>query len=149
MLRNYVKKQANEQALLFLNSQKLKHSKVMHIKHDELNMQDYLRPQNIRNLKLAKFLFTARTRMIDIGANFSNKYGEKSKCKLGCDSLDTQQHLLVCNELSESDLVAADDEYEYSDLFSSKVENQLKIAAILESRLKRRKEIERIRKFGK
>ena len=54
MLRNFVKKQANEQALLFLNAQKLKHSKVMHIKYDELNMQDYLRLQNIRNLKLSK-----------------------------------------------------------------------------------------------
>ena len=89
MLSNFVKTQAKEQALLFLNAQKLKHSKVLHIKHDELIIQDYLRPQNIRNLKMAKFLFTARTRMMDIGANFSNKYGEKSKCKLGCDSLDT------------------------------------------------------------
>ena len=118
----------------------------MHIKHNELNMQDCLRPQNIRDLKLATFLFKPRTRMIDMGANFSNKYGEESKCKLGCDSLDTQQHLLECNELIECDLVGADDEYEYSDLFSNKVENQLKIAAKLESRLRRRKEIERIRK---
>ena len=47
MLRSFVKKQANEQALLFLNTQKLKHSKVMHIKHDELNMQDYLRISGI------------------------------------------------------------------------------------------------------
>ena len=89
MLRNIVKNQANEQALLFLNAQKMKHSKVMHIKHDELNMQDCLRPQNIRDLKLATFLFKPRTRMIDMGANFRNKNGEKSKCKLGCDSLDT------------------------------------------------------------
>ena len=43
MLSNFVKKQAKEQALHFLNAQKLKHSKVMHIKHDELIMQDYLR----------------------------------------------------------------------------------------------------------
>ena len=56
MLRNFVKKQANEQALLFLNAQKLKHSKVMLIKHDELNMQDCLRPQNIRDSKLATFI---------------------------------------------------------------------------------------------
>ena len=148
MLSNFVKKQSKEQALIFLNTQKLKHSKVMHIKHDELNMQEYLSPQHISSLKLAKFLFAARTRMIDIGGNFSNKYGERSKCKLGCDSLDTQQHLLECKELTESDLVAADEELAYSDLFSNKVENQLKVAALLESRLKRRKEIERIRKFG-
>ena len=149
MLGNFAKKQAKEQALIFLNAQKLKHSKVLHIKHDELNLQDYFRPQNIQSLNLAKFLFMARTRMLDIGANFSNKFGEKATCKLGCDSLDTQQHLLECPKLTVSDLVAAGEKYEYGDLFSNKVEKQLKIAGILETRLKRRKELERIRKYGK
>ena len=66
MLRNFVKKQAEEQALIYLNAQKLKHSKVLHIKHDDLNMQNYFRPQNIQSLNLAKFLFMARTQMLDI-----------------------------------------------------------------------------------
>ena len=45
--------------------------------------------------------------------------------------------------------MAADVKYEYDDLFSNKVEKQLKIAGILDTRLKRRKELERIRKYGK
>ena len=146
MLRNFVKKQAKEQALKFLNTQKLKHSKVLHIKHDELIMQEYFRPQNIQSLNLAKFLFMARTRMLDIGANFSNKYGEKATCKLGCDSLDTQQHLLECPELNERDLVSNEENYEYDDLFSNKVEKQLKIAGILDGKFRRRKDLERKRK---
>ena len=91
----------------------------------------------------------ARTLMLYIGANFSNKYGEKATCKLGCDSLDTQQHLLECPKLTGSDLVAADVKYEYDDLFSNKVEKQLKIAGILNTRMKRRKELQRIKKIWK
>ena len=97
VLRNFLKPKVEEKALLFLNQKKLKHSKVLHIRHAKLKMQDYLCPSNVRSLEMSKFLFSARTRMLDIGANFSNKYSDKVKCKLGCDVLDTQQHLLECS----------------------------------------------------
>ena len=66
--------------------------------------------------------------MLDIGANFSNKYGEKATCKIGCYSL---QHLLECPKLTGSDLVAAGEKYEYGDLFSNKVEKPVISKALL------------------
>ena len=82
LLRNFIKQKVDEKALLFLNQRKLKHSKVLHIKHEKLEMQEYLCPSNVRSLELSKFLFSARTRMLDIGANFSNKYSNKVKANL-------------------------------------------------------------------
>ena len=79
--------------------------------------------------------------MLDIGANFNNKYSDKVKCKLGCDVLDTQQHLLECSWLAENDLVQTRSNFKYDDLFSSHVEDQLAIASILSAKYKKRKSI--------
>ena len=79
--------------------------------------------------------------MLYIGANFSNKYSNKVNCKLGCDELDTQQHLLQCSRLSDNDLVQTNRSYKYNDLFSSQVEDQLAMASILSTKYKKRKSI--------
>ena len=136
-LRKFVQIQVNEKALIYLNKQKLKHTKVMDIQHTELSMENYLLPKNIKSLELARFLFSARTRMIDVGAN----YGKTVQCKLGCEELDTQQHLLNCPKLEENDVIATGKTYEYEDLFSSQVEEELVIASVLSQKFKRRKDI--------
>ena len=122
-----------------MNQVKSKHSKVLHIKHDSLSMQEYLVPENVRSIKLAKFLFSARCRMLDVKANFGNKYKGDINCKLGCDEADSQEHLLDCPMLNDNDLTEVNSP-KYEDLFSSKVEDQLRIALILEDRFSRRKE---------
>jgi hypothetical protein len=141
VFRNFLKQKIEEKALLFLNEKKLKHSKVLHIKHDKLEMQEYFCPSNVRSLEISRFLFSARTRMLDVGANFSNKYSDKVKCKLGCDALDTQQHLLECSQLTDNDLIQTGRSFKYDDLFSSHVEEQLAIATILSTKYKKRKSI--------
>ena len=78
--------------------------------------------------------------MLDLGSNFPNKYGENPKCKLGCEKSDSQKHLLECPHLVEDDLILANDDVLYEDLFSSQVEKQLKIAAILKAKFKLWKE---------
>ena len=70
------------------------------MKNESLKMQDYLMPENIRNTKLSKFLFSARCRMLDVKANFS---GNKN-CKLGCEELDTQEHIMECPFLDDNDI---------------------------------------------
>ena len=140
-LHKFVKEKIEEKALHFLNQKKMKHSKVLQIKHEALKMQEYLMPENVKSLEIAKFLFCARTRMLDLGSNFPNKYGKNPQCKLGCDEADSQKHLMECPHLVEDDLVLASDEVSYQDLFSSQVEQQLRIAAILKAKLNLRKEM--------
>ena len=135
----FAKKQIEEKALAFLNQIKLKHSKVLNIQHESLKMQEYLLPENVRSIKLAKFLFSARCRMIDVKANFGNMYKGNMKCKLGCDEIDSQEHLLECPILDEKELSVVGGS-QYADLFSSQVEDQLRIASVLEERFSRRKQ---------
>ena len=99
--QKFVKQQIEERVLSFLNEIKLKHSKVLHIKHDSLRMQEYLLPENIRSVSLATFLFSARCRMIDVKANFGNM---SINCKLGCEEVDSQEHLIECPILNDNDL---------------------------------------------
>ena len=137
--QKFLKKQIEEKALAFLNQIKLKHSKVLNIKHESLMMQEYLLPENMRSIKLAKFLFRARCRMIDVKANFGNMNKGNINCKLGCDKVDSQEHLLECPFLNDNDLSEVNGA-QYGDLFSSQVEDQLRIASILEERFSRRKQ---------
>ena len=102
-------------------------------------MQDYLQPENVKNVTQAKNLFSARTRMLDVGDNFSNKYGKNVKCKLGCEESDTQSHLLSCQHLAGNDLLHSEDNVNYDDLFSNQVEDKLIVAAVLETKYRLRK----------
>ena len=120
--------------------QKAKHSKVLHIVHRSLNLQEYLKPNNIQNIQLSKFLFLARTRMVECRTNFSNQYKtDDLKCPLKCSDQDTQEHIIHCDKIDINCL--AEELPKHSDLFANDVENQLKVAAILQDRLQRRKKL--------
>ena len=78
--------------------------------------------------------------MIDVKANFGNMYKDNMNCKLGCDEVDSQEHLIECPILNDNDLTEVNGVAQYEDLFSSQVEDQLRIASIPEERFSRRKE---------
>ena len=136
-----VKKAIEEKALKYLNSIKLKHTKVLHIVHRRLCMQEYLKPHNVQNINLSKFIFHTRTRMLDCKTNFSNGYkNEEMNCPLQCQNQDTQKHLLVCGKIDDqciSGLIIP----EYDDLFGVNVDKQMKIAAMLQERFLKRKKM--------
>ena len=71
---DYIKHKIEEKALKYLNAIKAKHSKVLHIVHKSLTLQSYLKPRNVETIQLSKFLFHARTRMLECRSNFSNQY---------------------------------------------------------------------------
>ena len=132
-------KKIEDRVLNYLNGIKLKHTKVMHLKHDTLKIQNYLLPANQKDVQLSKFIFHAKTRMLKVRHNFKNNYVHKSKeCPLGCGSEDTQEHLLICSKIVESS-VSTLSQPSYEDLFSEESSKQNTIAAILQRRLKIRK----------
>ena len=63
-----------ERALQFLNSVSLKHTNVLHIVHTKLCMQEYLKSNKVQNIYHSKFIFQARTRMLDCKTNISNEH---------------------------------------------------------------------------
>ena len=72
--------------------------KVSHISFCELTVQKYLLSQG-KNIRVAKFIFQARTRMLNVKAN----YGKKEPCPvcLNPTTIDTQEHLLDCVKLRQ------------------------------------------------
>ena len=77
--------------------------------------------------------------MIDVRNNYKGKYTHTGTlCPLGCLDEDTQQHLLVCEELVETNsLVSEVPVYEH--LFGDNLEIKLNISRILKSQFKKRK----------
>ena len=80
--KGLVQKKEVSDTLRYLNELKEKHTKVLHISQNVLNMADYLTPNGITNSE-AKFLFNARTRMLDVKSNFPGKHSD-TLCPL-CD----------------------------------------------------------------
>ena len=116
--------------------------KVSHIKFSELKLQEYFKPNNT-SVKMAKFIFHARCRMLDLKTNYKNRNYSDMFCPIcnNPETTDSQQHLLVCPSLCGSDVVSSENRVEYSDLFSTNIEKQLGVATILERNFAKRSTI--------
>ena len=89
---------------------------------------------------MTKFLFQARTRMLELRANFKQKYlWTGVDCELGGMEEETQEHILSCDKIPDSSLT-----YEippkHEDLLSTDVEKQLRISAVMKEKMLKRDE---------
>ena len=136
-LQKQVKEACKVSAIKYLNNIKSKHSKVLHIPHPTLDMQPYLKPNQI-TISEAKFIFSVRTRMLDLKTNFRNKYSDV-KCP-NCEEEDTQSHLLVCEKLvSPSSIIT--DVPTYEKIFGKNLEEILPVTRILWTNFRLRNKI--------
>ena len=134
-----IRKRIVKDALIYLNHEKASHSKVLHIVHSEMELQDYLSPSSGLVSLEAKFIFMLRTRMLDIKSNYQGKYSNLN-CPI-CDSQqDTQQHLLQCQKLKEENEIVKQMP-DYDDLFGANLDSQLMINRIIKLRFQKRNKI--------
>ena len=137
--KNDVKKRIVKDALKYLNYEKASHSKVLHIVHTEMELQDYLSPTSGLVSLEAKFIFMLRTRMLDIKSNYQGKHTELS-CPLCETETDTQQHILQCDKLKiENELIKKIPEYD--ELFGRNLDSKIMISRIIKSRFQERNKI--------
>jgi hypothetical protein len=97
--KEFIKKKVEMKAFEYLLKLKDSHSKSKNIKHEKLHLQPCLRSQT-KNLSIndKKFIFAARTRMLDLKGNFkTGKLDEK--CRKCEKSDETQENLLECSAL--------------------------------------------------
>ena len=140
----FVDKQIEALTLKYLNKIKAKHSKVNHIIHKNLELQNYLQSSKQVNTRLSKFIFHARSRMLDVKENFRNRYFNTNtprNCPLKCTELDTQQHLLRCDKIENEGIISHNYQPKYQDLFEEDFEKQRKIALILMENFTKRKQL--------
>ena len=77
--KNIIKEKTKLSALQYLSQLQETHTKSQNIKYKTLNLQDYLKPGYNLTIKEKAFIFAARTRMIDLLANF-----KQGKTDLSC-----------------------------------------------------------------
>ena len=144
--RNIVKEKIKILAfryLITIKDKEKERSKVNKVQFHELEMQSYLLPNKMStntmdSTQLCKFVFSLRTRMVQVRDNFKSSYAD-TNCQLCYQHVDSQPNLLNCKMLQDDALVAATPEYE--DLFSNDAEKQLKIAILLREKFRKRKQL--------
>ena len=132
-----VKKKETEHTLSELNNEKVKHSKVAHIEHKVLEMQQYLKPNGM-STEQAQFTFMIRSRMLDIKCNYKGQYTDML-CPVCGKHEDSQEHLMVCEELNDMNTVVAQIP-EYSSLFGPSLDKLVQISSIIRENYSKRKD---------
>ena len=133
--KNLVQKKEKIHTLNYLNGVKGSHSKVKHIDHSVLEMADYLKPNQITNSE-AKFIFTLRSRMLDVRSNYPGQHTD-TLCPLCTDVSDTQEHLLLCSELDTDSTVVVNLPI-YEHLFGEDLEAKVSISRMLKEKFTQR-----------
>ena len=94
-----------------------------------------MKPSDLGNQQV-KFIFKARTRMLNIKSNYKNGNKDLS-CKPCKKTEESQSHLLVCEELN--DKIILKNLQKYEDLFCDNLDEPKVTASILETNLKKLK----------
>ena len=91
--KSIVKSSVHREALLQLQVELSMNRKTSHLSYIKLCTQDYLKqlPPS-----LAKVVFRAKTRMLDIKTNYKSKYYENLKCPFCCVLDESFGHLFTC-----------------------------------------------------
>ena len=131
-----------KEALNYLNGIKSSHSKVLHIEHAKLEMQDYLLPSSIP-ADLAKFTFQCRSRMLNVGANFKEGgrilFPTCPVCKIPAE-YDSQQHLMMCHSLN-TNILTGQKLPNYDELFGKNLEKRMIVVDILKANFHKRNKV--------
>ena len=136
----FIEKKINTKALEYLNKLKSKHSKVMHVVHKNLKVQEYFEAAHVEDTCMAKLIFHARTRMLNVKANYKSQYLKTDmNCPMGCPVLDSQEHVILCTKIESFCLNSEKNEPKYKDLFTEDSSKQKTIAKIIKGRLEKRK----------
>ena len=103
------------------------HSKGKEIEYKDLGLQEYLKADSPLTTKEKRFLFSARTRGLDVKNNF--KQGKTDlKCRLCREHIEDQQSLLTCKVLNQGQDLQ---QPEYSDIFSEDIGKLTAITKVL------------------
>ena len=113
---------------------KVQHSKMSSLQYFKLQIQSYLVNKSFHSGD-AKLLFSLRTRMAKVRNNYKSGYNNLH-CPLCGRNLDTQEHLLVCDEIHTCPPGVS-----YNDIFSDDCERIRQTFVVLKKSLHIREEI--------
>ena len=119
--KKYVKSKISNAVFQFLLTEKEELSKIKTIQYKKFKLQKYFKSNLFSNYEV-QILSKLRSRNINVKANFKKQYTfnniEKLECSLGCQEIETQQHLLTCKPLL-NELKDLRSNVSYNDIFST------------------------------
>ena len=137
--KNFVKEKVQKAALDYLKNLQLIHSKSKNQCYNELSLQGYLKSGTSNmTIKEKSFCFAARSRMIDVRCNYPQGQGQLM-CRLGCNKKETQNHLLECGALTDSNIVQ--ELPTYADIHGKDIAKMERTSKILQAKFKLLKEL--------
>ena len=115
-LKSTLKSAVVSKAFAYLSDIQKEKSKIKEIKYSCLKLQSYLSAERSTTIKEKSQMFRARTRMMDLKANF--KLGQTdlscSRCSTGEE--ETQRHVLSCPAVTQGDTSVVTNAISYEDL---------------------------------
>ena len=91
--KSIVKSSVYREAFLQFQVELSMNRKTSHLPYNKLCTKDYLKQLP---LSIAKVVFRAKTRMLDIKTNYKNKYYENLKCPFCCVLDESFDHIFTC-----------------------------------------------------
>ena len=134
-----VKEAIRKKALLYLQTLQNSHSKSKNLSYSKMMLQPYLEPSDAKlSIHEKQFIFSARSRMMDVLDNF--KTGKMSLQCRACDkSPEHQEHLLLCDKLSDNEVTNSLPEYK--DIFCNDPQKVAKIGRQLKNKYEKLKKV--------
>ena len=120
-----------------LQAIKQTHSKVKHIKHIRLEMQDYFMPNNIKNMNKeeVQMIFKIRCRNLNLKMNMKNQY-ETLECLVCFKEEESQEHVYVCEQIIKQKYISNTENPKYEKIFNGTVYDKVQIARIMRENIK-------------
>ena len=141
-LKIIVNQAIKEKTFRDLVKKKESHSKVMNIRHERLEMQGYMKPNNLKmKIEEVQEIFKMRCRVTDVKTNYKAKY-ESFECEACKKEEETQKHIIECTEINKGK-----NDYEklpdYEELHKRNVKNQVLIVRHFLENIKMRKKVKK------
>ena len=126
-----MKEKTKTEAFNYLTKEKCKQKKIMNIKYEKLEIQEYLLCGD-RDNEISKLIFKARGLNLDIKTQKKWKYSDRL-CS-GCQIMDESgDEILFCKSFGENN-----EKISYSWFFSDKISDQIEVAKLMKKKLKER-----------
>ena len=135
---NIIRGRIENKSLMDLNSMKENHSKVKHLEHPVLKMQNYIMP-NENNIKRkdVQLIFSLRCRTTDVKMNMKSQH-ETYECRACGNENESQKHVIQdCKILNDKN----DKTINYEKLFSDNVKDQVQICEKFKQNMQNLKEV--------
>ena len=126
-----IKRNCNELAFRYLMNKR--RTKGKEITYNNIQMSQYLLPNNQLEIQDQKKIFEMRNRMTDIPENYPTKNKEKSNCI--CGERETMEHIYNCMTLNNTEI-----KVKYENIFEGNVRNMKIILNRFEQNMNKRKE---------